>query len=57
MLHKYKFPDGNPVSEVSILIENGTLQITSVLGNTNLEKSGEDQFTLVSYNDSQFYQK
>ena len=41
---KYKFPQGSPISEVSVVFENGTLRLTSPIGNTTLEKTGEDQF-------------
>ncbi len=41
---KYKFPQGSPISEVNIVFENGTLRLSSSIGNTTLEKTGEDQF-------------
>jgi DNA-binding transcriptional MocR family regulator len=47
---RYKFPEGSPVNEVNVILENGTLQITSILGNSALEKSTEDQFSIVTYN-------
>lgn len=47
---KYKFPEGSPVSEVNIVVENGVLQVTSVMGSSTLEKTGEDIFNITSYN-------
>lgn len=47
---KFKFPEGSPVTEVNIILENGALQITSVMGASPLEKSNEDIFTITAYN-------
>ena len=47
---KYKFPDGSPVTEVTVILENGTLQISSIMGSSTLEKNSEDQFVITSYN-------
>ena len=41
---KYKFPQGSPISEVIVVFENGMLRLNSPIGNTTLEKTGEDQF-------------
>jgi hypothetical protein len=41
---KYKFPQGSPISEVNVVFENGMLRLNSSIGNTTLEKTGEDQF-------------
>jgi Tfp pilus assembly protein PilE len=41
---KYKFPQGSPVTEVNIVFENGMLRLNSSIGNTTLEKTGDDQF-------------
>ncbi len=47
---KFKFPEGSPVSEVNIILENGALQITSVMGTSPLEKNNEDIFIITAYN-------
>ncbi len=47
---RYKFPEGSPVNEINIILENGNLQITSILGNSALEKTTDDQFSIVAYN-------
>ena len=47
---KYKFGEGNPVSEVTVAIENGKLLLKSAMGNAELEKvEGIDQFSIPSY--------
>lgn len=47
---KYKFPDGSPVSEIGVVIENGILTATSVMGNTELRKTdNKDVFEIVAY--------
>ncbi|MBK6829158.1 MAG: hypothetical protein IPG86_20930 [Chitinophagaceae bacterium] len=47
---KYKFPDGSPVSEIGVVVENGILTATSVMGNTELRKTdNKDVFEIVAY--------
>lgn len=47
---KYKFPDGSPVTEIGVVIENGILTATSVMGNTELRKTdNKDVFEIVAY--------
>jgi hypothetical protein len=47
---KYKFPDGNPVTEITVTIDNGTLQASSAIGNTELKKTDtKDVFDIVAY--------
>ncbi len=47
---KYKFPDGSPVAEVVITVENGVLMSTSPIGNTELKPtSTPDIFEVVAY--------
>ena len=41
---KYKFPQGSIISEASVVYENGTLHLTSSLGSTSLEITGDDKF-------------
>ena len=47
---KYKFPDGSPVTEIGVVVENGILTATSVMGNTELRKTdNKDVFEIVAY--------
>ena len=36
---RYKFPDGSPVSEITIVIENGTLIAQTAMGNSEFKKT------------------
>ncbi len=47
---KYKFPQGSMVSHVTVVLENGILQLNSSIGKTALEKTGTDQFSTIAYN-------
>lgn len=46
---KYKFPEGSPVTEVGVVLENGVLMATSAMGNSELRKIEGDVFEIVSY--------
>lgn len=46
---KYKFPDGSPVPETTIYIENGLLMASSSNGTTELKKVETDVFEIVAY--------
>lgn len=46
---KYKFPDGSPVTEIGVVIDNGTLMATSAMGNSELKKTEGDIFEIVAY--------
>ena len=47
---KYTFPEGSPVTEVGIIVENGVLTATSVMGNSELKRSEtKDAFELVAF--------
>ncbi|MFM9903375.1 MAG: hypothetical protein ACKVQJ_02255 [Pyrinomonadaceae bacterium] len=47
---KYKFPDGSPVTEIGVVLENGVLTATSAMGNSELKKTDtKDVFDLVAY--------
>lgn len=47
---KYKFPDGSPVTEINVTIENGVLTATSAMGSTELKKTEtEHVFEVVVY--------
>lgn len=46
----YKFPEGSILKEMSIVLENGKLKITSPIGNTTIQKIGDDQFSIPFFN-------
>lgn len=47
---KYIFPEGSPVTEVGVIVENGMLTATSVMGNSELRRSDtKDVYELVSF--------
>jgi hypothetical protein len=47
---KYKFPEGSPVAEINVALENGILILKSRMGDAPLEKAdGIDQFSIPSY--------
>jgi hypothetical protein len=46
---KYKFPEGSAVTEVGVILENGSLVATSVMGNSALKKMEGDVFEVVAY--------
>lgn len=46
---KYKFPEGSPVTDVTVAIENGVLVMASAVGNSVLEKQGADVYTIVQF--------
>lgn len=47
---KYKFPDGSPVSEIGVVIENGVLTATSAMGNAELKKTDtKDMFEITGF--------
>ncbi len=47
---KYKFPDGSPVTEIGIVVENGTLMATSAMGNSEFRRTDtKDVFEVVAY--------
>ena len=48
-LGKYVFPQGSPVAEVSLTLEDSSLVINSAMGSTPLEKKGVDSFYLAQY--------
>jgi hypothetical protein len=48
---KFKFPDGSPVTEIGVVIENSVLTATSAMGNSELKKTDtKDVFEIVAYN-------
>jgi hypothetical protein len=48
-LGKYVFPEGSPVTEVTLTVEDTVLTINSTMGATALEKKGLDTFYLAAY--------
>lgn len=47
---KYIFPDGSPVKEIGVIVQEGVLTATSVMGNSELRKTdNKDVFELVVY--------
>uniref|UniRef100_UPI003F6A0AFC hypothetical protein n=1 Tax=Sediminibacterium sp. TaxID=1917865 RepID=UPI003F6A0AFC len=49
ILGRYKFPEGSPVSEVTVVLENGVLMMNSAAGSSTLEKSGEDVYVITQF--------
>lgn len=47
---KYIFPDGSPVTEIGVIIDNGVLTATSAMGNSELRATGtKDVYEIVAY--------
>ncbi|MEO5948152.1 MAG: hypothetical protein ABIP79_15145 [Chitinophagaceae bacterium] len=47
---KYTFAEGSPVTEVGVIVENGVLTATSVMGNSELRRSDtKDVYELVAF--------
>ena len=47
---KYVFPDGSPVKEIGVIIQEGVLTATSVMGNSELRKTeNKDVFEIVAF--------
>lgn len=46
---KYKFPDGSPFPEVTVVFENGVLSASSVAGTAELRRREKDTFDILSY--------
>ncbi|MBL7721561.1 MAG: hypothetical protein JNK98_06155 [Chitinophagaceae bacterium] len=47
---KYKFPEGSPVTEIGIVVENGTLMAASAMGNSEFRRTDtKDVFEVVAY--------
>jgi len=47
---KYKFPDGSPVSEITITVENGLLMASSAMGSTEFKPTSTvDVYEIVAY--------
>ncbi len=47
---KYKFPDGSPVTEITVALDNGLLMASSAMGTTELKlTSTVDVFEIAAY--------
>lgn len=47
---KYKFPEGSPVTEIGVVVENAVLTATSSMGNSELKKTDtKDVYEIVAY--------
>lgn len=46
---KYKFPDGSPVTEITVALENGALSASSAMGGSELKRREGDVFDVVAY--------
>ncbi len=47
---KYKFPEGSPVTEIGVIVENAVLTATSAMGNSELKKTDtKDVYEIVAY--------
>ena len=47
---KYKFPDGSPVTEITLAIDNDVLMASSAMGSTEFRKTSTvDVFEVVAY--------
>ena len=46
---KYKFPEGSVVAEVTVMLEGGSLTMTSPVGTSPLEKKEEDVFVITQF--------
>lgn len=46
---KFIFPEGSPVLEIEVIIDNGLLTATSAMGNSELKNVGKDVFEIVSF--------
>lgn len=49
LLGKYKFAEGSPVAEVTVVLENGVLMMNSQAGSSTLEKTAEDVYVITQF--------
>lgn len=54
---KYIFPEGSPVTEITISLENGVLMANSALGNSELKKTDVDLFEIVSFGGTALFRR
>jgi hypothetical protein len=46
---RYKFAEGGPVAEVTVVLDNGALSMNSSVGTSALQKQADDVFTIVQF--------
>jgi hypothetical protein len=49
LVGKYKFGEGSPVPEVTVVLENGVLMMNSQAGSSTLEKSADDVYVITQF--------
>jgi hypothetical protein len=54
---KFKFAEGSPVQEVVINADNGALVISSEMGSSVLQKTGEDQYFIAEFQAALIYKR
>lgn len=55
---KYKFPEGSPVNEIGVIVENGVLTATSAMGNSEFKKTDtKDVFEVVAFGGSATFKR
>jgi hypothetical protein len=54
---KFKFAEGSPVQEVVINADNGALVISSAMGSSVLQKTGEDQYFIAEFQAALIYKR
>ena len=55
---KYKFPDGSPVTEITMTVENGLLMAGSAMGSTEFKQtSTADVFEIGAYGGTATFQR
>lgn len=55
---KYKFPDGSPVTEITVTVENGLLMAASAMGSTEFRPTTTpDVFEIVAYGGTATFKK
>ncbi len=54
---KYHFPEGSVVREITVSLENNTLQVGSLIGTTVLVKEIEDSFSMHGLNATAIFKR
>ncbi len=55
---KFKFPDGSPVTEITVTVENGLLMAGSAMGSTEFKPTSTvDVFEIVAYGGTATFKK
>lgn len=54
---KYNFPEGSVVREITVSLENNTLQVGSMIGSATLVKETEDSFTMPAFNATAMFKR